>query len=211
MKLYTYFRSSAAYRVRIALNLKKAPHTLVPVSLLKAEHKDPAYTGQNPQGFVPMLDDDGAILTQSLSIIDYLDQKFPEPALYPAPPQARAIAQSMALIIACDIHPLDNLRVLKYLKTNLGQEQDSVDRWYRHWIVEGFTALEAMVAQHGGAHYCFGDSVSVVDLFLAPQMYNARRFETDLSAFPRLTAIDQHLNSLDAFKDAAPENQPDAS
>lgn len=209
MKLYTYFRSSASYRVRIALNIKQAPFESVFISLPNGEHGG-AYKKKNPQGLLPAIDDDGEILTQSLSIIEYLDIKYPTPPLYPPDPAQRALAQSMALIIGCDIHPVNNLRILKYLNTELNQEQDAIDKWYRHWIAEGFTALEALVRQHGSEAFCFSDRLSVVDIFLAPQIWNARRFKTDLSAFPNLVRIDAALTKLDAFQKAAPGNQPDA-
>ena len=211
MKLYTYFRSSASYRVRIALNLKAAPHTLAAVNLFKGEQRNEAYAAENPQKLVPALNHDGLILSQSLAIIDYIDAIHPEPPIYPDAPEERALVQSMALIIGCEIHPLDNLRVLKYLKNELTQPQDAVDTWYRHWITEGFAALEEIVARHGGDAFCYGDSPTLADIFLVPQMYNARRFETDLSAFPRLVAIDKHLQTLKPFLDAVPENQPDAA
>lgn len=209
MKFYTYFRSSASYRVRIALNVKQAHYESAFISLPKGEHNG-AYKEKNPQGLLPAIEDEGEILTQSLSIIEYLDKKYPAPPLYPSDPVQRVLAQSMTLIIGCDIHPINNLRILNYLKTELKQEQDAVDKWYRHWIAEGFTALEALVRQHGSEAFCFGDRLSVVDIFLAPQIWNARRFKTDLSAFPNLVRIDAALTKLDAFKKAAPENQPDA-
>ncbi len=209
MTLYTYFRSSASFRVRIALNLKGIDADQHAVSLLKGDHRKD-FLSLNPQGFLPAYRDGDAVLTQSMAIIDYLEDCHPHPPLYPETPLARARVRAMAQVIACDIHPLNNLRVLKYLKGELGLDQDGINQWYRHWIMEGFAALEAMVADHGGTQYCFGEQVSVADLCLVPQMWNARRFETDLSPYPRLVAIDAHVSTLDAFAKAMPEVQPDA-
>lgn len=200
--LYDYWRSSASYRVRIVLNLKDIAYTSVPTNLLDASHKAPEYVARNPQGFVPMLSIDGQDLTQSLAIIDYLDAKYPEPKMVSPEPAMRAKTLAQALLIAADIHPINNLRVLNYLKNELGQEQAVLDDWYRHWIVEGFTALEAMAPEDG----LFGsDLPNLADVCLVPQMANARRFETPLEAFPRLVRIDEVLRGIDAFARAAPE------
>jgi maleylacetoacetate isomerase len=212
MKLYNFFRSSAAFRARIALNLKGVPYEAIPKVFAKNEHRAAEYLALNPQGLIPALAVDGSVISQSLAIIEYLNDKYPEPPLLPADPLARAHVRSMALAIACDIHPLNNLRVLNYLRQNLGQDEDGVSRWYRHWIAAGFEGLEKQVQQHSsGRRYCFADALSLVDLCLVPQMYNARRFNTDLTAFPTLVAISTHLESIPAFAAARPEAQPDAS
>jgi len=211
MKLYTYFRSSAAYRVRIALNLKGAAYESVPVHLTRAggEHRGAAYLALNPQGLVPALEDGGAVLTQSLAIIEYLDARFPEPALLPADALERARVQAFAHVIACDTHPLNNLRVLTYLRAELAQPEEAVRRWYRHWVAESLRACEALVARDG-AEYCCGRALSLADVCLVPQIYNARRFDCDLAPYPGVVALADRLAALDAFARAAPENQPDA-
>ena len=207
--LCDYYRSSAAYRVRIALNLKGVEYDQRPVNLLESEQKSDDYRALNPQGLVPMLEIDSQRLTQSLSIIVYLDQRFPVPPLMPGEPADGAHVRAMALAIACDIHPLNNLRVLKYLKNPLGQEQEAIDAWAQHWIVEGFAALEE-IAEAGSGPYLFGDQVTLADVCLVPQMYNARRVRADLSKTPKLVAIDKALNALEPFRRARPEAQPDA-
>lgn len=200
--LYDYWRSSASYRVRIALNLKGVAYTSVPTNLLDASHKAPDYVARNPQGFVPMLSIDGHDLTQSLAIIDYLDAKYPDPAMCSPEPAMRAKTLAQALLIAADIHPVNNLRILKYLKDHFGADEAATADWYRHWIVEGFTALEAMAPEDG----LFGsDLPNLADVCLVPQMANARRFETPLEAFPKLVRIDEALRGIDAFANAAPE------
>ncbi len=210
MKLFTYFRSSASFRVRIALNLKGIAWEPVFMHLPEGGHKEAAYLEKNPQGLVPALEDGDAVLTQSLAIIEYLDETHPEPPFLPAAPADRARVRAMALIVACDIHPLNNLQVLKYLKGPLGHDQEAVERWYRHWVSRGFEGLEELVRRHGSETHCFGDRLSLADICLVPQMWNARRFKTDLSPFPSLVRIDAHLSSLPAFAEAAPEVQPDA-
>lgn len=211
MKLYNYFRSSAAFRVRIALNLKGAQYESIPKVFMRNEHRAPDYLALNPQGLIPALEVEDTVLSQSLAIIEYLDDKYPEPALLPSEPLARAQVRSMALAIACDIHPLNNLRVLTYLRQNFGQDDAGVERWYRHWITIGFQGLEAQAQRHSTAkRYCCGDSVSLADVCLVPQVYNARRFHTDLTPFPTLVAISTHLESLSAFAAARPEAQPDS-
>lgn len=200
--LYDYWRSSASYRVRIVLNLKNVPYRSIPTSLLTGAHKDEAYVARNPQGFVPMLHINGADLTQSLAIIDYLDAQFPEPPMMSSDLLERAKTLAQAMVIAADIHPLNNLRILKYLKNDLGQEQAVVDDWYRHWVIEGFDALEAMAPETG---LFGGETPNLADVCLVPQMSNARRFDTDLGAYPRLVRIDAALNRITAFADAAPE------
>jgi maleylacetoacetate isomerase len=213
MKLYTYFRSSAAFRVRIGLNLKRVAYDAAPLHLTRdgGEHLRDAYRAANPQGLVPALEDGGAVIGQSLAILEYLDERHPEPPFLPRTPLERAQVRSMALAIACDIHPLNNLRVLNYLKGEFGRDEEAVKKWYRHWIAEGFRGLEALVRRSSidGKH-CFGDSITLADICLVPQMYNARRFNCDLSAFPSLVKVDEHLSAQPAFASARPEAQPDA-
>lgn len=216
MRLYSYWRSSAAYRVRIALNYKNMEYQQITPNLATGEHRSADYFVTNPQGLVPALELDGEhegeVIAQSLAIIEYLDQLHPAPALWPSDPLARARVSAMAQVIACDIHPLNNLRVLKYLKAELGQGEAAVSGWYSHWVTDGFRALETWAGQYSAdGRHLFGDSVSLADVCLVPQMYNARRFGVDLHDFPRLVSIDQHLSQLPAFAFAAPELQPDAS
>jgi maleylacetoacetate isomerase len=188
--------------VRIVLNLKNVPYTRVPTSLLDNAQRAPDYVARNPQGFVPMLSIDGHDLTQSLAIIDYLDAQYPDPAMVSSNPADRAKTLAQALIIAADIHPIDNLRVLRYLKDEMGQSQEAVDQWYRHWIVEGFTALEALAPDNG----LFGGELpNLADVCLVPQMANARRVDTPLDAFPKLLRIDAALTALPAFAAAHPD------
>jgi maleylacetoacetate isomerase len=213
LKLYGYWRSSAAYRVRIALALKALPCESVPVHLVRegGEQRKPAYQRINPQGRVPSLEHDGRIFTQSLAIIEYLEEAFPEPALLPVTPAERARVRALAQLIACDIHPLNNLRVLQYLKGTLGQNEAARDEWYRYWIIDGFTALETLLAQSAETgRYCHGDVPGLADVFLVPQVYNARRYQCDLDAFPTIKRIDQACGTLSAFDGARPERQPDA-
>lgn len=200
--LFDYWRSSASYRVRIALNIKGIAYRAAATDLLTSQQKAPEYVARNPQGLVPMLHIDGHDFTQSLAIIDYLDATRPEPRLIPADPVARAATLARAMIIIADIHPLNNLRMLKYLKTEMGQEQSAIDDWYRHWVAEGFAALEAM-APDGGV---FGGAApDLTDVCLVPQMANARRFELDLTPYPRLVRIDAELQAIPAFAAAHPE------
>ena len=211
MKLYTYFRSSAAYRVRIALNLKGLAYEAVPVDLRPGAHRQPDYLARNPQGLIPALEDGGEVLGQSLAIIEYLEETHPQPPLLPRPALERARVRSFALAIACDIHPLNNLRVLNYLRSPLGQEEAAVDTWYRHWIAEGFHALEAQAQrQRGDGRHLFGSEVTLADVCLVPQMFNARRFKCNLEPFPTLRSVCAHLEALAPFADAAPGAQPDA-
>jgi len=202
--LYDYHRSSACYRVRIALNLKGVVYTAVPVNLLDGEQQAEDYRARNPQGFVPLLEADGLRLTQSLAIIDWLEARHPAPALLPADPGDRAHVLAMALAVACDIHPLNNLRVLKYLSGPLGQPQEARDAWYRHWVAEGLAALEAMAAPRSG-RFLYGDAPTLADLCLVPQMFNARRFEVPLDAYPSLVRADAEANRLEAFAAAHPD------
>jgi maleylacetoacetate isomerase len=201
IRLHDYWRSSASYRVRIALAMKQVEYERHDVNLLKREQVSPDNLTVNPQGLVPTLEIDGHAIGQSLAIIDYLDARFPEPRLIPADPLARAMALQRALVIAADIHPVDNLRVLRRL-SEMGIDQAGRDDWYRHWIVEGFTALETMV---GDGRFLGGDTPDLSDVCLVPQMYNARRLETPLGAFPRLVEIDAKLTALDAVAAAHPD------
>lgn len=212
MQLYGYFRSSAAYRVRIALNLKGSAYRQTVRHLRKGEQRDPAFLALNPQGLVPALEtDDGTVLTQSLAIIEYLDETCPQPPLLPDDPLGRARVRSLAQLIACEIHPLNNLRVLKYLKAPLGHEQTTIDTWYRHWVVTGFEALEQRLAGEAATGaFCHGDRPTLADVCLVPQVANARRFDCDLAPYPTIRRIDARCLELPAFRDAAPERQPDA-
>jgi maleylacetoacetate isomerase len=210
VKVYTYFRSSAAYRLRIALNIKGLSGDMVSVHLQKegGQHRKPEYRAINPQMRVPALRlDSGEVLTQSLAIIEYLDEVDPQPPLLPRDPVERAKVRALALAIACDIHPLNNLAPLRYLKNELGQEQSKIDAWYHHWVLEGFEALETMVRP---GPYAFGGEVTLADVCLVPQIYNARRLKVPLERFPKLVAIDAACGKLPAFEQARPENQPDA-
>jgi maleylacetoacetate isomerase len=203
---YEYSRSSAAYRVRIALKLKGVDYESRPVNLLESQQRSEDYRAVNPQGLVPALEIDGHRLTQSLAIMVYLDQTIPEPLLMPRDPFDGAHVRAMAMAVACDIHPLNNLRVLKYLKGELGHSQDAVDRWYAHWISEGLTALEAMAAPQAG-QFLFGDAPTIADICLVPQLYNARRFNVPLDDYPTLLRADDHATALDAFAAAHPDRQ----
>jgi maleylpyruvate isomerase len=213
LKLYSYFRSSAAYRVRIALNLKGLDYEYAPVHLLRdgGQQLKPEYRALNPDGIVPTLVDGDEVLNQSLAIIEYLEETHPEPPLLPRAPTDRAFVRAIALQVACEIHPLDNLRVLKYLKHQVKTPEDVKDAWYAHWVEMGFTSLEKRLAgdPRVGA-LCFGDTPTVADLCLVPQVFNARRFKIDMSRFPTLERIADHADEIDAFQRAAPAQQPDA-
>ena len=211
LELYTYFRSSAAFRVRIALNLKGLswqPHV---VWLPTGEQKSGDYLRVNPQGLVPLLVDEGARLNQSLAIIEYLDETRPQPRLLPDDPIARARVRSLAMLVASEIHPLNNLRVLKYLKKELGQSEQEIAHWYRHWCGEGLAAFERQLADGGAGRYCHGDGVTLADVCLVPQIFNARRYDTPLEAYPRTVAIFDECMKLDAFRKAQPSEQPEAA
>jgi maleylacetoacetate isomerase len=208
MRLYTYFRSSAAYRLRIALNLKGIAYQQTAINLLKGEQAEAAYAAVNPQKRVPTLDTGHAVLIQSPAILEYLDEVHPEPPLLPVGAVPRARVRAVAALIGCDVHPLNNVAVLRYLKRDLGHEQPKIDAWYRHWIEEGFAAVEALVEP---GPYAFGDRVTMADVYLVPQVYNARRFNIPLDAFPKIAGIDAACAALDAFQDASPERQPDAA
>ncbi|MCL6699069.1 maleylacetoacetate isomerase [Sphingomonas sp. NSE70-1] len=204
--LYDYFRSSASYRVRIALNLKGIDYEQRPVSLVQGAQNDPAYKALNPQGLVPMLEIDGHRLTQSLSIMVYLDQVYPDPPLMPRDPSDGAHVRALALAVACDIHPLNNLRVLKYLKNDLGVSEEAKDEWYRHWVAEGLAALEEMARPRAGA-FLFGDSPTIADVCLVPQLYNARRFSVPITDYPTLRRADETASAHAAFAAAHPDRQ----
>ncbi|HVY01106.1 MAG TPA: maleylacetoacetate isomerase [Pseudorhodoplanes sp.] len=210
MRLYTFFNSSAAYRVRIALNLKGLPYDAVPVHLARGggEHRRPEFCEVNPQMRVPALTlAGGETLTQSLAIIEYLEEAFPEPALLPAGGVQRARVRALAQIIACDIHPLNNSGTMRYLREEMGQDQAAIAGWYAHWIVTGFEAIEAMIAP---APYAAGARPGLADICLIPQLYNARRFKVPVERFTRILSVEAACNRLAAFDRARPENQPDA-
>lgn len=210
MKLYSYFRSSAAYRVRIALNLKGLPYEMEAIHLTKdgGRQHSPPFHALNPQERVPALQlSSGDVLTQSLAIIEYLNEIHPEPALLPADALARAHVRAIAQIVACDIHPLNNLMVLQYLKRQMKHEQTDIDTWYHHWVIQGFTSIEAMIAP--GPYAC-GSQVTLADVCLIPQVFNARRLKVPLDAFPKIVAVESACLKLAAFDKARPENQPDA-
>lgn len=213
MKLYTYFRSSAAYRVRIALNLKGLPYEAVPVHLLRngGEQRQADYLALNPAGLVPALEDGGALLTQSLAIIEYLDETHPQPPLLPGDALGRACIRALAQAIACDIHPINNLRVLQYLSRELGASEEQKTAWYRHWVEEGLAAVEAMLAQAPrSGRFCFGDTPTLADICLVPQVFNAQRFKCNTAHIPTVLRIAEACEALEAFRLAAPANQPDA-
>ncbi|MFM0473193.1 maleylacetoacetate isomerase [Paraburkholderia strydomiana] len=213
MKLYSYFRSSASYRVRIALNVKNLPYEYVPVHLVRdgGEQLKPEYRAVNVDGIVPTLIDGHEVMPQSLAIIEYLEETHPEPPLLPKAPADRAYVRSLALQVACEIHPLNNLRVLKYLKHTLRVENDAKDAWYRHWVDTGFATLEAHLASDGRTgKLCFGDEPTLADACLIPQVFNAQRFNVDTSKYPTIQRIYDHAMQIDAFARAAPGMQPDA-
>lgn len=203
IRLFDYFRSSASYRVRIGLNLKGVRYERIDLPLLEGVQRSAENLARNPQGLVPTLEIDGHELTQSLAILDYLDANFPEPPFVSKDPARRSRTLAQALLIACDIHPLNNLRVLKYLKAELGVDEEARDEWYRHWMAEGFTALEQMAADSG--IYLGGDAPDLADICLVPQMYNARRYKLDLEPYPTLVRIDGDLQKLAPFAAAHPD------
>ncbi|MDN5844199.1 MAG: maleylacetoacetate isomerase [Alcaligenaceae bacterium] len=210
--LYSYYRSSAAYRVRIALALKGLSYDTIPVHLLRdgGEQLMPAYRRRNPEGLVPTFEDEGHVLTQSLAIIEYLDEAYDAPKLLPATPLARARVRALALHIACDIHPLNNLRVLRYLTHPLEVDKAQRDQWYRHWVTLGFEAIEARLKSGETGRFCHGDTPTLADCCLVPQVYNARRLEVDMTDFPTIERIDLVCSQLPAFQASAPEACLDA-
>lgn len=213
MELYTYFRSSAAYRVRIALNLKglKADYRYVHLVKDGGQQHQPEYLALNPQGLVPALVDKGHVLTQSLAIIEYLDETHPQPPLLPKDAPGRARVRALAQIVACDIHPVNNQRILKYLESEFHADEAARSKWYRHWIVEGFNALDKLLGSSPATgKFCHGDQPTLADICLVPQVFNARRFKIDLASFPAIERINAACLALAAFVDAAPDRQPDA-
>jgi maleylpyruvate isomerase len=209
MILYDYFRSSAAFRVRIALNVKGLSAERRYIHLRRGDQRAPQYLEMNPQGFVPLLVVDGRRLTQSLAIIEYLEEKHPRPPLLPAGAEERAWVRAIALAIACDIHPINNLRVLKYLARTLEVDEPRRDEWYRHWVREGFGAIEAQLATRD-TRFCAGDAPSLADVCLVPQVFNAARLDVDMAPYPRIRAIHAACMEVPAFADAQPSRQPDA-
>jgi maleylacetoacetate isomerase len=210
VKLHGYYRSSASFRVRIALNLKGVAYEDAFHHLRRGEQRDPAYLELNRQGLVPTLEIDGKVLVQSLSILDYLDETRPEPPLLPADPAGRARVRALAQIVACDIHPIDNLRVLNYLRKTLHQPEDAIRNWYNAWIVDGFDAIEAMLASSAETgRFCHGDNITLADICLIPQVVNARNFDLDLAPFPTLRRIYEAATENPAFVKAMPSNQKD--
>ncbi len=209
MKLFSYWRSTAAYRVRIALILKEVDHEILPVNLIQQDHRSDTYLFRNPQGLVPTLGLDDVSISQSTAIIEYLEEVQPEPRLLPADPIEKAMVRAFCQAIACDVHPLNNLRVLQHLRTELACDEAAVNTWYETWVSRGFAALETQVKETAGS-YCFSDAVTMADVYLVPQMFNARRFECDLSRYPTLVDVTSRLERLPAFVNAAPAQQPDA-
>ena len=211
MKLYGYFRSSASYRVRIALSLKGLDYDIEPVHLRRGEQRAPEFLKRNPQGLVPALEHEGAALPQSLAIIEYLEERFPEPALLPPAAADRAWVRALAQVVACDIHPINNLRILQYLEQDLGVDDEARSAWARRWIDSGFAAMEDMLRDdpRTGDH-CFGTRPTLADICLVPQVFNSQRFGVDMDRYPTLARIHETCMRLSAFADQAPERQPDA-
>jgi maleylacetoacetate isomerase len=211
MKLYGYFRSSAAFRVRIALNLKKLDYESAFIHLRRGDQRQPGFLDVNPQGLVPALENDDALLIQSLPIIEYLDETYPSPPLLPRDAKGRARVRALAAIVACDVHPINNLRVLRYLLRPLGHDEAAVETWYNHWIAEGFGALERLLAGDGQTgRFCHGDTPGLADVVLVPQVFNAHRYQSlDLTPYPTIVRIYETCLNIDAFAAAHPDRQPD--
>ncbi len=210
MLLYTYFRSSAAFRVRIALNLKGLPYEHAAVSLPAGAHRKDDYGAINPQRLVPALVDDDHLLTQSIAIMEYVEEKHPQPPLLPRGLLERARVRSLSLLVACEIHPLNNLRVLQHIKRSLGQDEEGINRWYRHWIADGLAKFEANLGQPGTGQFCQGDTPTMADCCLVPQIFNAKRYDCDLAPYPTSLRVFDACMRLDAFDNAQPMKQPDA-
>jgi maleylpyruvate isomerase len=210
MTLHGYFRSSASFRVRIALNLKGLAYEDAFYHLRRSEHQTPEYLALNPQGLLPAFEDDGQVLTQSLAILEYLEETRPEPPLLPADPAGRARVRALAQAVAADIHPLGNLRVLRYLRHEFGQPEEAVQAWYNHWIAEGFKALEGLLARGPTGRFCHGDAPTIADCCLVPQVINSRNFALDLTPYPTVVRIAEACLAMPEFERALPANQPDA-
>jgi maleylacetoacetate isomerase len=209
MKLTTYFRSTASYRIRIALNLKGVEHELLPLNLLTGEQQSADFLSTNPEGLIPVLDTGSDVLTQSMAILEYLEETQTQVKLLPDAPLDRAHVRALAQMIASDIHPVNNLRVLKYLVNEMGVNQDQKLQWYQHWIALGFSSVEKRLAQSAG-EFCFADTLSIADVCLIPQVYNAHRFNCPMDDYPTINRLNTACLKLDAFANAAPESQPDA-
>jgi maleylpyruvate isomerase len=211
MKLTSYFRSTAAYRVRIALKLKQITHEIVPINLLKREHHEPAFHEHNPDKLIPTLDTGEQVLSQSMAILEYLEEAHPDPAILPKNMMDRALVRGLAQTIASDMHPLNNLRVLTYLKQTIGVDEATKLDWYHHWLEQGFDSIETRLANNSKTGLCcFGNTPGLADICLVPQVYNAVRFEFDLAAYPTIQRINEHCLSLPAFATSRPEEQADA-
>jgi maleylacetoacetate isomerase/maleylpyruvate isomerase len=210
MKLYTYHRSSAAYRVRIALNFKGIEYQQQAVNLLTQQEEEAAYQAVNPQKMVPVLEHNGTMFFQSMAILEYLEEVFPKKPILPPSSSDKASVRALANIVACDIHPLNNLRVLRYLADHFDADEQARGDWYRHWIEQGFAAFESHLAGASNGRFCFGDQPGMADMLLIPQVYNARRFKVEMKAYPLIESIEQHCLTLQPFIRAIPENQPDA-
>ncbi|WP_295984053.1 maleylacetoacetate isomerase [uncultured Variovorax sp.] len=210
MKLHNYFRSSASFRVRIALNLKGLDFDYVPVHIARGDHRTGPFAAISADRLVPLLEDGGERFSQSMAIIEYLDETHPEPALLPRDPAARAHVRALAQSIACEIHPLNNLRVLKYLVKDLKVDEEAKNAWYRHWVRDGLQAFERQLAQYPAGKYCWGDTPTLADCCLVPQIFNGRRFDCDFSGLPRTMAAFDACMELDAFQRAQPSQAPDA-
>jgi maleylacetoacetate isomerase len=210
-QLYTFFRSSTSFRLRIALAYKRLDYEPHYVSLPKMEHRIPSYRDMNPQGLVPLLVEDGRFLIQSMAVIEYLDEIYPEPPLMPKDPIGRSYVRAVSQVIGCEIHPLNNVRVLKHLKAQFGADEAATNAWYEHWITEGLSGLEGYLAREGlSGDFCYGNTVTMADICLVPQIFNARRFNCSLDAYPKLLAITDRCMTLDAFRAAEPSTQGDA-